>query len=200
MLPIYQMTVEVVKIIDRQAQLFPIEDYAIEPTDTATIDIVGDWEWEQESIALLPKPTRKPKQTLSSLILQESVVHDDLDLLPKTELVTLPKIEDEIREQALMTYAQFLEKFLGEKSRIKLLPKSIIREQLEQGIEIPGKSIVKVKGKVYILTQPKSTNNQLPKNWWRDIKQIGKHQYLYARWREGDRQKSKSLGRVDLVD
>jgi hypothetical protein len=134
---------------------------------------------------LLPKPVRKTKPTLSSLILKESESHPNLALLPKSGLAALPKLSEEIRELATETYPQFRQR---------------IREQLEQGIDIPGKSIVRVQGRVYILTQPKSINWQLPKKWWREIKQIGKHQYLYARWREADRQKSKSLGRVDLVD
>jgi hypothetical protein len=149
---------------------------------------------------LLPKTARKTKRTLSSLILQESDTHPDLSLLPKTQLAARPNLSDEIRELATETYPQFSERIREQKAKLKSLTPSAIREQVEQGIEIPGKSIVTIKGVVYILTQPKSINHQLPKKWWRDIKQIGKYEYLYARWRDGDCQKSKCLGRVDLVD
>jgi hypothetical protein len=112
----------------------------------------------------------------------------------------LPNLEIGIRELAKETYPEYLARIREQKSRLKLLPKSVIREQLEQGVTILGKSLTKVKGKVYILTHTKS-NEPLPESkGWLDIKKMGKYQYLYLRWRDEDKQRSRCMGRVDLVD
>lgn len=149
---------------------------------------------------MLPKTAKKTKPTLSSLILKESESHPNLTLLPKTELPLLPNLADEIRELAKETYPEFLARIREQKSRLKLLPKSVIREQLERGETILGKSLTKVKGKVYILTHTKYGEPLPEHKGWLDIKKMGKYQYLYLRWRDEDKQRSRCMGRVDLVD
>jgi hypothetical protein len=112
----------------------------------------------------------------------------------------LPNLADEIRELATETYSEFSARIREQKARAKLLPNSVIREQLERGESILGKSLTKVKGKVYILTHSKSKEQMPPNKGWLEIKKIGKYQYLYLRWRDEDKQQSSCMGRVDLVD
>lgn len=106
----------------------------------------------------------------------------------------------EIREQEQETFKQFSKKVLDEKSKIKLLPNSAIREQLENGNTIVGKSLTKVKGKLYILTHANSDKHMPPNKGWLEIKPKAGKQYLYLRWRDGKSQRSRCLGRVDLVE
>ncbi len=78
-----------------------------------------------------------------------------------------------------------------------LLPNSLVREQNNN--LLPNLEIVKVQGRSYFLT-PTKPHKPLPKerNWY-DIKTQKGKQYLYLRWREDKRQKSRCLGRLDAL-
>jgi hypothetical protein len=81
----------------------------------------------------------------------------------------------------------------------KLLPNSEIREQIENGNTIAGKSIVKVKGTSYILTHAKSNKYMPEHKGWLEIKTSDKKLYLYLRWRDGEIQRSRCMGKLDRL-
>jgi hypothetical protein len=88
------------------------------------------------------------------------------------------------------------------KSQIReQLPKKLsndeIREQIEQGGEILGKSIVNVKGQKYLLTHSKSDKHMPTNKGWLDIKRKDGKLYLYLRWRDAGIQRSRCMGRLD---
>jgi hypothetical protein len=76
-----------------------------------------------------------------------------------------------------------------------LLPTAKNREQNNN--LLPILDIVTVRGQKYFLT-PNKNRQQLPnQTTWYDIKSRNKNQYLYLRWREGGKQRSRLLGRID---
>lgn len=93
-----------------------------------------------------------------------------------------------------------------------LLPNSPVREQTPLDILLPNQpvreqnksggsnlQIVKVKGQSYFLTPSKKTNKMVVPRSWYEIKVFKGHKYLYLRWREDKRQKSRCLGRLDAL-
>jgi hypothetical protein len=82
-------------------------------------------------------------------------------------------------------------------SNNNLLPNSEIREQIKP--LLPNLEIVKVQGRSYFLT-PNKNRKLLPReSYWYDIKTQKGNQYLYIRWREQKKQKSRCLGRIDAL-
>jgi hypothetical protein len=80
-------------------------------------------------------------------------------------------------------------------SKNNLLPTAKNREQNNN--LLPILDIVTVRGQKYFLT-PNKNRQQLPnQTTWYDIKSRNKNQYLYLRWREGGKQRSRLLGRID---
>jgi hypothetical protein len=81
----------------------------------------------------------------------------------------------------------------------QLPPNDEIRGQLENGETILGKSIITVKGTRYILTHSKS-NKYMPTNeGWLEIKPNGQKLYLYLRWRNDQKQRSRCMGKLDRL-
>jgi hypothetical protein len=78
-----------------------------------------------------------------------------------------------------------------------LPPNSEIRGQIEP--LPPNLEIVKVRGQQYFLT-PTQPVRPLPiQSTWHEIKTQKNNQYLYLRWREENKKKSRCLGRVDAL-
>jgi hypothetical protein len=80
-----------------------------------------------------------------------------------------------------------------------LLPNSEIREQIENGETILGKSIVNVKGNKYILTHSKSDKYMPTNKGWTEIKPKDGKLYLYLRWRDEKIQRSRCMGKLDRI-
>jgi hypothetical protein len=85
---------------------------------------------------------------------------------------------------------------IREQPKLVLLPNPEIREQIETGQTVLGYSIVTVKGTRYLLTHSKSTKYYPSDKGWFDLKIKQGKEYLYTRWRDGIKQKSRCLGRV----
>jgi hypothetical protein len=170
----------VMKISDRQQSLFEIEQYAIETIDRVG-DSVGDYYWDKAAVGLLPNsPTRQPQhlQLLTFKSEQPQIAdpqireqtHADRLLDPPTSPL-LPKKGEQPSTRELLTF---------------------FREQ--------GDAIVIVNGKNYYLTHSKSSKYYPGDKGWFDIKRKGSADYLYRRWRDGVKQKSRCLGRVDRLE
>jgi hypothetical protein len=78
-----------------------------------------------------------------------------------------------------------------------LPPNSEIRGQIK--LLPPNLEIVKVRGQQYFLT-PTQPPKPLPiQSTWYEIKTQKNNQYLYLRWREENKKKSRCLGRIDAL-
>ena len=166
---------------------------------------------EQAVNDLLPTFRKKVKPTLSSLILRESREQDEIEKLGSSPKPLLPKSES--REQVSIGSDSLLPKSkIREHDPDSLLPKSKIREQLpnklsndeireqlEDGSEILGKSIVNVKGQKYLLNHSRSDKYMPTNKGWLDIKRKDGKLYLYLRWRDGGTQRSRCMGRLDRL-
>jgi hypothetical protein len=183
------------RITELQQSLFDLARFEIEPV--ANDNAIGDWDWDTADTYLLPNSKSREQfdtdrllpnsQPPSSLISEANAVRSlineppparsiDADLLPKS------------REQYLQD------------PPTKLLPNLAIREQLEDGQHVPGYSIVLVKGQRYLLHHSKSNKYYPTDRGWFDIKPKGGIDYLYTRWRDGQKQKSRCLGRIDRLE
>lgn len=160
---------------------------------------------------LLPTFRKKVKPTLSSLILKESREQDEIEKLGSSPKPLLPNSES--REQVSIDSDRLRpnsdrqlpnsDRLLPNSEIREQLPNKLsndeIREQLEQGSEILGKSIVNVKGQKYLLTHSKSDKYMPTNKGWLDIKRKDGKIYLYLRWREGGIQRSRCMGRLDRL-
>lgn len=160
---------------------------------------------------LLPTFKRKVKPTIRSLILKESREQDEIEKLGSSPKPLLPK--SEIREQDGIDSKHLLPNsdrllpnsaHLLPKSQIReQLPKKLsndeIREQLDNGKTILGKSIVNVKGTSYLLTHSKSDKYMPTNKGWTEIKSKAGKLYLYLRWRDGEIQRSRCMGKLDRL-
>ncbi len=149
----------------------------------ATGDRVGEWEWENSSVGLLPNLKSREQNSKTQHLEPQKSLLPNLDLLPtfREHDIMLPKS----REQDIPK---------------KPLANRQIREQLERGETVIGYSIVKIKSKKYLLTHSNSNKYYPSLGGWYDIKVKQKIEYLYIRWRDGIKQKSRCLGKLDLLE
>jgi hypothetical protein len=192
------------KISQTQRTLFDLDEFEIRPADR-TGDRIGDWEWESATLTVLPN--LKSREQTPAVQQPESKITllPNLGLLPNLKSREQnPKGQPpEPKENLLPNFREqppLLPKSREQETPKKQLPDLAIREQLERGETVIGYSIVKIKSMRYLLTHSKSNKYYPTLEGWYDIKIKRGIHYLYIRWREGVKQKSRCLGRVDLLE